>query len=162
MFVFTARRIRPERGNAAAIGNFDRLRVPRARRTVSFGRNPLFDVPAIDRRIFRLLAQLDDFAKQRSGTRIVLLEFSADPRKPIPSPHGAIIWRTEWIATAGEFERTHDGLRWLVRLAQNDNAWRAERKERRTGGVAPCWGRGASDSPPVVCGGWQVFLGCFR
>ena len=85
MLVVTARRVRSERGNAAAIGHFERLRIPRARRTVRLGWQPLLDVPTIDRGILRFLAQLHNFTKQRAGCGVALLKFSANPRQAIPA-----------------------------------------------------------------------------
>src|SRR6266568_9528662 len=100
MFVFAARRIRAERGYADAAFPLDRLRVPRQRRAVRFRRHPALDVPAVYGRILRLLAQLDDFAEQRSCRGIALLEFSADPGEAIPAPHRAVIRLAEAIAAA--------------------------------------------------------------
>ena len=111
----------PSAGMLMPFSRFDRLCIPRARRAVRFRRDPPFDVPAIDRWIFRFLAQLDDFAEQRPGRGIVLLEFAADPREPIPSPDGAIIRLAESVDTAGEFEAPRDIFRRLVRLAKYEN-----------------------------------------
>src|SRR5258708_14803903 len=121
MLVFAARGIRAERRNAAAALDFERLRPPGARRAVRFGRHPLLDVPAIHRRIFRLLAQFDDFAKQRARRGIALLEFSANPRQPLPSPNRAIVRLAKTIDTAGQLETMRDACRSVVRFAQNRN-----------------------------------------
>src|ERR1700737_3993748 len=91
MLVIAARGIRPERRDAAAALDLYGLCPPGWRRAVCFRRQPLLNVPAIHRWIFRLLPQLDDFAKQRTRGGIVLLEFSANPRQPIPAPDGAIV-----------------------------------------------------------------------
>jgi hypothetical protein len=61
-------------------------------------------VPSIYRGVFRFPAQLDDFAKQRTGCGIALLELSADPRQPIPSPNRAIVRLAEAIDAAGQLE----------------------------------------------------------
>src|SRR6266404_8030184 len=115
MLVFAARGIRAERRNAAAALDFERLRPPGARRAVRFG--PLLDVPAIHRRIFRLLAQFDGFAKQRARRGIALLEFSANPRQPVPSPNRAIVRLAETIDASGQLETPRDRLRRIVRFA---------------------------------------------
>src|SRR5713101_3111519 len=101
MFVLTARGIRAERGNAAAAFYFDRLRPPGARRAVGFWRQPFLDVPAVHRWILRLLAQLDDFAKQRARRAIALGEFPANPRQAIPAPYRAIVRFAKGIRAAG-------------------------------------------------------------
>src|SRR5260370_41664378 len=116
MLVFAARGIRAERRNAAAALDFERLRPPGARRAVRFGRHPLLDVPAIHRRIFRLLAQFDDFAKQRARRRVALLEFSANPRQPVPSPDRAIVRLAETIDTPGELQPMRGACRSLLRF----------------------------------------------
>src|SRR5258707_5482288 len=104
MLVFAARGIRAERRNAAAALDFERLRPPGARRAVRFGRHPLLDVPAIHRRIFRLLAQFDDFAKQRARAGSTLLEFSANPRQPVPSPTRPIVRLPGTVGASGQLE----------------------------------------------------------
>jgi hypothetical protein len=58
-------------------------------------------VPAIHSGIFWLLAELEDFAKQRAGRRISFLEFAADPGEAVPSTDGAVVWLAEWIFSAG-------------------------------------------------------------
>src|SRR6059058_2948495 len=103
VLVFTACGIRTQRGNAATACGFDRLRPPFRRRAVNLGRQPFFYVPAIHGGILRLSSELDEFAKQRTG-RITLLEFSANPREAIPSPHGAIVRLAKGVAAAGKFE----------------------------------------------------------
>src|SRR5579859_3032069 len=103
MLVLSARRIWPQRGNADAVFAFDCLRIPNARRAVHFRRHPPLDVPAIHRWILRFLAQLDDFAEQRSRRGIALLEFSADPREAVPSPNSPVIRFTETVDSAGAF-----------------------------------------------------------
>src|SRR5579871_3994408 len=123
MFVISACRIRTERGDAAAVGHFDCLRPPGARRTVRFSGQPFLDMPAIDRWIFRLLAELGDFPQQRSGCGIVLLEFAANPREAIPSPHDAIVRLTERIFSAGQGEGVNNGLWWLVCFSHDADAW---------------------------------------
>src|SRR5260370_8948828 len=90
MLVFTARRIRPKRGNADAVLPLDRLRVPGAGRAVRFRRQPTLDVPAIHGRIFWLLAQFNALAQQRAML-VAVLEFSADPTEAIPTPCSPVI-----------------------------------------------------------------------
>src|SRR5438128_4610548 len=119
MLVLSARRIRAERGYADAVFPLDRLRVPRGQRAVRFRRQPALDVPAVDGRILRLLAQLDNFAQEGSRRGIALLEFSADPGEAIPAPHGAVIRLAEAIDPAGAFETLRDAFRRLVRFAKN-------------------------------------------
>src|SRR5216683_1650030 len=92
MLVFAARGIRPKCRDAAPVLDFDCLHPPSARRAVGFWRQPFLDVPAIHGGVFGFLAQLDDLAKQRARNGIALLEFSANPRQPIPTPYGAIVW----------------------------------------------------------------------
>src|SRR6266404_4885358 len=59
MFVFAACRIRAERRNAASAFNLYRLRPPGSRRAVRFRRQPLLNMPAIDRGILRLAKAID-------------------------------------------------------------------------------------------------------
>src|SRR5260370_38195674 len=103
MLVLSARRIRAERGDADAVFPLDGLRVPRARRAVHFRRHPALDMPAVDGRIFWLLAQLDNFAQEGSRWGIALLEFSADPRQAIPAPYSPGIPLPQAIATTRTF-----------------------------------------------------------
>src|SRR5260370_31139152 len=114
MLVLSARRIRAERGDADAVFPLDGLRVPRARRAVHFRRQPALDMPAVDGRIFWLLAQLDNFAQEGSRCGIALLEFSADPRQAIPAPHRAVIRFGEAVAAARSFEALRDAFRRFV------------------------------------------------
>src|SRR5207245_555579 len=90
MLVVAARRIRPKRRNAAAVCELDRLRVPRAGRTVHFRRHPALDVPAIEMEILRLQSQVNALSQQ-SAMRVALLEFSADPCEAVPAPDRAVI-----------------------------------------------------------------------
>src|SRR5216683_762194 len=122
MLVLSPRRILAERGYADAVCALDCLRVPCVRRAVRFRRHPALDVPAVDGRILRLMAQLDNFAQEGSRRGIALLEFSADPREAIPAPHGAVIRLAEAIDTAGAFETLRDRLWCFMRLAQDDDS----------------------------------------
>ena len=119
MLVFAARGVRPERGDAAAVRGFNRLRPPLFRRAVNFRRKPFFDVPAIHGRIFRFLPQLDDFAKQRARCGIAVLKFPADPGQAIPAPDGAIVRFADWVAATGQFETISDRVGRIVRFAEN-------------------------------------------
>ena len=58
-------------------------------------------MPAIDRGIFRFLAQLDNLAQQRTCRGIALLEFATNPCQTIPAPHGAIVRLAKAIDAAG-------------------------------------------------------------
>src|SRR5260370_16263028 len=104
MLVLSARRILAERGYADAVCALDCLRVPCVRRAVRFRRHPSLDVPAVYGRILRLLAQLDNFAQEGSRRGIALLEFSADPREPVPAPNRSIIPLAEPVPAAPSFE----------------------------------------------------------
>src|SRR5258706_435080 len=117
VLVFAARGIWTECGHAASVLNFHRLCPPGSRRSVGFWRQPLLDVPPIHRGIFRFLAQLDDFAKQRARRGITLLEFSTNPSEPIPSPNRAIVRLAESIDAAGQLETVRDRLRCVMRFA---------------------------------------------
>src|SRR5260370_17723536 len=121
MLVLSARRIRAERGDADAVFPLDGLRVPRARRRVHFRRHPALDMPAVEGRIFGLLAQLGNFGQEGSRCGIALLEFSADPRQAIPAPYSAVIRLAEAIAAARSFETLSDAFRRLIRFAYNSN-----------------------------------------
>src|SRR6267154_1262180 len=121
MLVISAHGIRTQRRDASAAFYFHRLRPPGARRAVRFRRHPLFDVPAIHCGIFRFLAQLDNFAKQRAGCGIVLGEFAANPREPIPSPYRAIVRLAKTINAAGNLETMRDAFRRIVRFALDLN-----------------------------------------
>src|ERR1700730_15563444 len=117
MLVFAARWVWPKRRNAAPALDFDRLRPPGSWRAVRFRRQPLLNRPAIHGGIFRFLAQLDDFAKQRAGSGIVLLEFAANPCQAVPSPNRAIVRLAEAVDAAGQLETMRDAFRSVVRFA---------------------------------------------
>src|SRR6266487_4337663 len=121
MLVLSARWIWSERGYADAAFPLDRLRVPRQRRAVRFRRHPALDVPAVDGRILRLLAQLDNFAQEGSRRGIALLEFPADPRQAIPAPNRTIVRFAQTVDPAGAFETLRDAFRRLIRFAYNSN-----------------------------------------
>src|SRR6266436_4715375 len=137
MLVLSARWIWSKRWNADAVFPLDRLRIPRARRAVRFRRHPALDMPAVDGRIFWLLAQLDNFAQEGSRRGIARLEFSADPRQAIPAPHRAVIRFAEAVAAARSIETLRDIFRCLMRLAQNDDSRRKRKPCRGTTYRAP-------------------------
>ena len=60
------------------------------RRAVGFRWNPPFDVPAIQLRIFWVIAQVDAFADE-CAVVVAVLEFAADPGEAFPAPDGAIV-----------------------------------------------------------------------
>src|SRR5216684_636688 len=120
MFVFTARRIWPQRGNADAVLAFDRLRVPSAGRAVDFRRHPALNVPAIYRGILRFPSQLNALSQQ-STLLVAVLEFSTDPREAVPAPHGAIVCFAEPIDAASARQTMRHGFRRVVRFTDYEN-----------------------------------------
>src|SRR5260370_34829151 len=110
MLVFAARWIWSERGNADAVLPLDRLRVPGARRTVRFRRQPPLDVPAVHCGILRIQSQFNTLSQQ-SAILVAILQFSADPREAIPTQFGAIIRLCDAISPATTLETLSDHSR---------------------------------------------------
>ena len=124
MLVFPARRIRSQCGNADAVFAFNGLCIPQARRAISFWSHPPLDVPTIDRWILRLLPQFDDFSEKRTRRGIVLLEFAANPREPVPSPNGTIIRLTETVDASRAAQKLRDRHWRLMRFAKDKDPLR--------------------------------------
>src|SRR5262245_34314203 len=83
MFVCAAGRIWPKRRDANAFGTLDGLRVPLARRAVSFRRKPALDVPAIHRGIFRFFSKFNALSQQ-DAILVAVLEFATNPGETVP------------------------------------------------------------------------------
>src|SRR5438094_2194129 len=127
MLVFAARRIRPQRRNADTVFTFDCLRIPGGRQTVGFRRHPSFDVPAVHGWIFWFQAQFHALPQQ-NAMLVTILEFPADPREPVPTPHGAIIRFAETIRSACARKTMRHGFRSVMRFADNSNHLATGRK----------------------------------
>jgi hypothetical protein len=65
-----------------------------ARRAISFRWYPPFDVPAIELRIFWIVAQLGAFADECAAL-VTVFELAVDLGEAIPSPDGAVVRFTE-------------------------------------------------------------------
>src|SRR6185437_7587052 len=116
MFVFAARWIWAERGDALTIFNFQRLPVPLLGRAVGFGGRPALDVPAIERRVFGDLAQLNCFA-DGVAVGVAVGPAAADPGEARASPDYAEVGFAEAVGAAGARDAACDRGGGLVRFS---------------------------------------------
>lgn len=124
MFIFAARWIWSQGWKPNPVFDLRGAAVPLLRATVNFRRNPAFNVPSINRQVFRYFSQFHTLSNH-TAVSIAVNPAPTNQREPRATPHNAKVWFSETIPSASRGHALAH-LRWrFMSLSDNLNQGRS-------------------------------------